>query len=76
MSIIPIVSAKGLLNILLKAGFKVIRQKGSHIRLKHPVTKRTTTIPMHVGDLPRGLLINILRQAGISIRDFLKLLGK
>lgn len=76
MSIIPIVSARELLNILLKAGFKIVRQKGSHIWLKHPITKKVTTIPMHVGDLPRRLLMKILKQAGISIKEFLKLLGK
>jgi predicted RNA binding protein YcfA (HicA-like mRNA interferase family) len=76
MSIIPIVNARKLLLILLRAGFRIIRQKGSHIRLTHPITKRSTTIPMHVGDLSRGLLMEIIKQAGLPLRVFLRLLGK
>lgn len=73
MSAIPIISARKLLLILVRAGFRILRQKGSHIRLAHPITKRSTTIPLHVGDLPRGLLLEILNQAGLSIKIFLKL---
>jgi len=76
MSIIPIIKARKLILVLLRAGFRIIRQKGSHVRLQHPLTKRSTTVPLHVGDLPRGLLIEILKQAGLSIKIFLKLLGK
>lgn len=76
MSIVPIISARKLLLILLRAGFQILRQKGSHIRLMHPITKRSTTVPLHVDDLSRGLLLTILNQAGLSIKVFLKLLGK
>lgn len=74
MSIVPIISARKLLSTLLRAGFRVLRQKGSHIRLMHPITKRGTTIPLHVGDMPRGLLLEILKQAGVPLRVFLKIL--
>ena len=72
MSIIPIVTARKLILILLRLGFRIVRQKGSHVRLQHALTKRSTTVPLHVGDLPRGLLLEILKQAGISIKMFLK----
>ena len=36
-------------------------------------TKRFTTIQNHSGDMPEGTLKNILKQAGISIEEFLKL---
>lgn len=76
MSIIPILTPSELLLVLLKAGFKIIRQKGSHIRITHPVTGKSTTIAMHAKDFSRGMTLKILNQAGISTKEFLKLLGK
>ncbi|MDO8474244.1 MAG: type II toxin-antitoxin system HicA family toxin [bacterium] len=76
MSIIPIITPRQILLLLLKAGLKIIGQKGSHIRLKHPVTGKQTTVAMHAKDLSRSLITTILKQAGISIQEFLRLLGK
>ena len=76
MSIIPIVTPSELLSVLLKAGFKIIRQKGSHIRITHPVTGKNTTIAMHTKDFSRNMTLKILHQAGISTKEFLRLLGK
>lgn len=76
MSIIPILAARVMLQVLLRAGFVVVRQVGSHLRLYHPVTQRSLTLAMHAGDLSRKMLTTILKQAGISIEQFLKLLGK
>ena len=74
MSIIPVLTPARMLAVLLKAGFKVLRQKGSHIRLAHPITGRATTIAMHAKDISRDLTAKILRQAGISVKEFIKLL--
>jgi len=74
MSIIPIVRAIQPLAVLARAGFVVVRQTGSHIRLKNYRTGRTTTIPIHSKDLTRKMTSTILKQAGISVSKFLKLL--
>ncbi len=76
MSIIPILSSRQLLSALLKAGLKIIRQNGSHIRLYNPVTKRKTTLSMHAGDLSRKMITGIIKQIGLSIKEFLDILGK
>ncbi len=76
MSIIPILTPARMLALLLKVGFRVIRQKGSHIRLAHPMTGRATTIAMHAKDLSRDIIMRIIKQAGISVKDFLTLLKK
>jgi predicted RNA binding protein YcfA (HicA-like mRNA interferase family) len=76
MSVIPVFTARQIVSLLLKAGFKILRQKGSHIRLQHPVTKRATTVAMHVGTLSRDLAAKIIKQAGISLSELLRLLGK
>lgn len=74
---VPIIKAARLIPILLRAGFRIVRQKGSHVMLEHVVdAARKITVPMHNGDLPRGTLLAILKQAGISVQNFLKLLGK
>lgn len=77
MGIIPVLKAKDLLALLLRLGFKVIGQKGSHIKLRHfSDAARQVALPMHNKDIARGTLFSILKQAGISLADLLKLLGR
>lgn len=70
---LPQLSAVELMKILSKIGFKVIRQEGSHVFLRHD-DGRTTVIPNHPGrKLDRGLLNKILRKdIQISRNDFMK----
>lgn len=71
---LPIVSSRELIAALEKAGFESVRQKGSHLRLRHP-DGRTVTIPVHPGqDIGRGLLRKILRDAELTRDQFLALL--
>ncbi len=67
-------TADDVLAKLRRAGFVFDRQaKGSHEIWWHPVTRARTTVPHHPGDLPEGTLRAILRQAGLSPEDFLRL---
>lgn len=60
---------------LRRAGFEVVRQRGSHVSLRQPVTGRRATVPDHGGrDLKHGLLRGILTDAGLSVEEFLGLL--
>ncbi|RLC18725.1 MAG: hypothetical protein DRI57_08030 [Deltaproteobacteria bacterium] len=54
-----------------KLGFRKVRQKGSHIRFVHP-DGRKTTIPDHGSkDVPKGLLLKIIRyDLEMDISDF------
>ena len=77
MGITPILKAKEVLQILLKLGFKIVSQQGSHIKLRHVIDKtRQVVLPKHNKDIKRGTLLSILRQAKISLDEFLKLLGR
>lgn len=68
----PIKAVK-LLQILQKLGFSKIKQRGSHIILKHQ-DRRETVIPVHKGEeIGRGLLRKILRDINLSPEDFNKL---
>jgi len=66
--------ARDLQKVAKKLGFRMVRQKGSHARWKHP-DGRATTIPIH-GDSEIGswLFYEILKQLGITEEDFRKLL--
>lgn len=77
MSIIPILSATKILRALLRGGYVIARQIGSHIQLRHPKDPRiTVTVASHNRDITRSTLASILKQAKLSTEEFLKLLGK
>ncbi len=76
MSKLPVVSAKELENLLLKLGFEITRQKGSHRFYKHP-DGRYTTIPHHPGeDISRPLIRAILREIEIDVEEYIRLLNE
>lgn len=74
MTKLPQMSANELIKILWKIGFRIIRQLGSHIFLRHE-DGRTTVVPNHPGEkLDRGLLNKIIKKdIKISRKEFEKL---
>ena len=76
MTRLPAVKQNDVIRALEKAGFVVVRIKGSHhilIHRDHPA--RITNVPGHGShDLPRGTLRAIIRQAGLTIEEFVALL--
>ena len=71
MSKLPLISGKKAIKIFTKIGYRIVRQKGSHVRLHHP--KRPLTIPKYKV-LGRGILRKLLRDAELSVEEFIKLL--
>jgi len=70
---LPVLSGRELIELLKKAGFVVVRQKGSHVTLQ---TKNYhTVVPLH-DDLSPGTLLGILKQCGLSKEDLEKLKSK
>jgi len=63
-----------VIRVLGKLGFKVVRQKGSHIVLKgvYKDKKRTVVVPKHK-EIAVGTLKGILFQAGLSVEEFIKM---
>ena len=74
MSRLPTVSARELVKALLKAGFVKEHQRGSHLNLYNQQTGGQTVVLMHSGDLHRGLVKDILKQADITEEEFRRLL--
>ena len=55
--------------MLKRNGFRLDHTTGSHFVFYHPVTERRVTVAYHSKELPRGTLIAILKQAGLSAED-------
>ncbi len=74
MSGLPVASGREVIGVLLKIGYQQIRQKGSHVRLRHPndSARRPVTVPDH-RELKAGTLRAILRDAGLTIDEFVGL---
>ncbi len=75
---LPNVSGKDAVKALVKDGFVLVSQRGSHIKVRkfhHPVGKTTIIIPNHK-ELKKGTLARILKQANIAPDKFRQLLGE
>jgi len=68
---LPLLSWREVIKVLANAGFRVIRQKGSHLILAK--NEYVVPIPKHK-EIKRGLLIEIIAEAGLTREEFLRLL--
>lgn len=59
-------SSAEVVRLLHDAGFKDIRQKGSHLILFHPESHRSVTVPVGKKDLPIGTAKAIFRASGLE----------
>jgi predicted RNA binding protein YcfA (HicA-like mRNA interferase family) len=72
MSRLPACSGQDAIGAFQKMGFQVDHQTGSHIILRHPQMRRLT-VPNH-RELAKGTLRALIREAGLSKEEFVKLL--
>ncbi len=72
MTKLPVISGKKLIKVLTIIGYYVRDQKGSHVHLRHPIRK-PLTVPAHK-TIARGTLRAIIRDADLTVKEFLKLL--
>ncbi len=63
-----------MIKILERLGFEKIRVKGSHHFFIHPLSNKSTTIPVHSSEvLGVGILKIILRDIDLSLNEYEKL---
>jgi len=76
MSEIPQISGKELVKALQKLGFKVVRQRGSHVRLVRNLgdKKQLLTIPNHRVIRKGTLMQGVLKPINLTIEELKKLL--
>ena len=74
MTALPVISGREAVKALNRAGFRVVRQRGSHVRLE----KRTEegliklTVPLH-RSLKKGTLRRIIKDSGLTVQEFNRL---
>jgi predicted RNA binding protein YcfA (HicA-like mRNA interferase family) len=73
MSKLPVVSGQECVRIMGEAGFYVKRRHGSHIILRRDDPFCQVTVPDHK-ELDRGTLRSIIKQAGLSVEEFVNLI--
>ena len=73
MAKLPSLSGDELVKALTKAGFQVVRQKGSHVSMKRG--KSRTVIPLHK-ELAKGTLFGIMKQCGLTKEDLISIIEK
>jgi predicted RNA binding protein YcfA (HicA-like mRNA interferase family) len=69
---LPVLSGKELVKALSKIGFVPVRQKGSHVFMRHPDGRRTV-VPLHK-EINKSTLMDILNQSKLRKEELLKLL--
>jgi len=71
---LPVLSAKELIKALVKLGYKIDHQTGSHIILRNSSYPfRRLAIPNHK-EIAKGTLRAVIRQAGLSLEEFINLI--
>jgi len=70
---LPVISGLQAVLAFKKAGWVVVRQRGSHIVLVKKGSNVTLSVPNHK-TLDRGTLRSLIRKAEITVEDFLQLL--
>ncbi len=73
MSKLPLLSWQKVVKALSKKGFKVVRQKGSHLILARD--EIIVPVPKHK-EIKRGLLVEIIAEAGLTKEQFLEILNE
>lgn len=74
---LPRVSGHDVIRALGRTGWYVKRVRGSHHILRHPEIADAIPVPVH-GNRPvaTGTLLNILRTAGVTRDEFVRLVGR
>ena len=73
MARLPSVSGRQAVAAFQRIGFEIRRQRGSHIVLVRTGTPVTLSVPEH-RELKRGTLRALIRQANLTVDEFVELL--
>jgi predicted RNA binding protein YcfA (HicA-like mRNA interferase family) len=67
---LPVISGKEAIKAFSKVGWHVDRIAGSHAVMRKEGSAVTLSVPLHQ-ELRKGLLRNLIKDAGIDIEEFL-----
>lgn len=75
MTHLPEITGKNLIRILKKDGWIIKSQKGSHVKMTKEGHMHFVIIPVHArSTIPKGTLIQIIKDAGFTVEQFIKLM--
>jgi predicted RNA binding protein YcfA (HicA-like mRNA interferase family) len=74
---LPVVSGREAIRVFERLGYTVVRQRGSHVRLRHATdpSRKPLTVPDH-RTLKPGLLRHLMRDAEVDPEEFGRLLNQ
>jgi len=74
---LPVISGRQAVRAFERLGYEMVRQRGSHLRLRHrqDPQRQPLTIPDH-DTLKPGLLRRLIRDAQLDVDGFLELLNR
>ena len=71
---LPVASGLKIVKVLVKIGYEVDHQTGSHLILRHKEEPhRRLTVPNH-REVAKGTLRAIIKQSGLTVEELIKLL--
>ena len=74
MARVPLVSSRKAIKVFEKIGYEINHQTGSHIILRRREPPHLHLSVPNRRELPRGTLRKLIRTAGITVDEFVKLL--
>jgi predicted RNA binding protein YcfA (HicA-like mRNA interferase family) len=69
---LPVLSGREIIKALAKVGFVPVRQKDSHVFLRH-VDGRRTVVPLHE-EVNKSTIMDIIEQTKLTRQEFLELI--
>jgi predicted RNA binding protein YcfA (HicA-like mRNA interferase family) len=67
---LPVISGAEAVNAFQKAGWRVVRQRGSHVVLLKSGNIVSLSVPLHK-ELAPGTLRSLIRSSGITVEEFM-----
>ncbi len=72
MTRLPSLTPRELVAALQRAGLRIVDDDGKHTRMWREGLPRPVIVPRHARELKRGLLADIIKQAGLTQDEFRK----
>lgn len=72
MAVLPILSGKEVVRAFEKDGWRMVRQRGSHMILVKEGYMATLSVPDH-REVARGTLRSLIRASGMTVEGFASL---
>lgn len=73
---LPLISSKEAIRAFGRVGFEQHHQRGSHIILRRTSPPHGHLSVPERNELPKGTLRSLIREAGLTVEEFLELLKK